>query len=81
MAVIGVLEVTGSVALLVPRLCGLAALAFVALMVGAVATTLIGLDAPRAVVPATVLVMAAVVARGRRDRTAALVALARGLRR
>jgi len=35
MHAIGVLEVAGAIALVIPRLCGLAALAFVALMSGA----------------------------------------------
>lgn len=76
MYVIGALEVAGAVALLVPRLCGLAALAFAGLMVGAVTLTVLHLDAADATVPAALLVLVAIVAWARRDRTAALVALA-----
>lgn len=66
------LEIAGAVALLIPVLSGLAGLAFVALMVGAVATHLfvIGEGFAQVVV---YLVLAAVVAWGRRGRTAALV--------
>ncbi len=74
MAVIGALEVLGAVALLVPRLCGAAALGFVGLMTGAVIITVVAVGAAAAVLPAVLLVLAAVVAYGRRDRTAALVA-------
>ena len=75
MYVIGALEVAGAVALLIPRLCGLAALAFVGLMVGAVTLTVLHLDAADAILPATLLVLVAIVAWARRDRTAALAAL------
>lgn len=78
MIAIGVLEVAGAVGLLVPRLCGVAALAFVGLMVGAVIATVLGVGAAMAVVPGTLLVLVAIVAWGRRDRTVAL--LGRGVR-
>jgi hypothetical protein len=45
--VIGLLELAGAVAMFVPRLTGLAALGQVALMVGAVSTTLIVYPDPR----------------------------------
>lgn len=73
MVTIGVLELIGAVALLVPRLCGLAALAFVGLMTGAVALTVLRLDAVDAVFPAVLLLLAAVVTWGRRHRTSALL--------
>lgn len=79
MYVIGALELAGAVAMFVPRLTGLAALCFVALMVGAVTITWTTAGGGALVaLPATVGVVAAVVAWGRRDSTRRLVA---GLRR
>jgi uncharacterized membrane protein len=75
MYVIGVLEVAGAVALLIPRLCGLAALAFVGLMIGAVTVTVLHLGAGATILPGTLLVLVAIVAWARRDRTRALAAL------
>jgi len=71
---IGGLELAGTVGLLVPRLCGLAALAFVALMIGVVAVTVMNLGAVDAIVPTAFLAVAAVLAWTRRDRTARLAA-------
>ncbi len=71
---IGGLELAGTVGLLVPRLCGLAALAFVALMIGAVAVTVMNLGAGDAIGPTAFLAVAAVLAWTRRDRTARLAA-------
>lgn len=63
--VIGLLEIIGAVALLVPRLCGLAAVAFVALLVGAVLSHLIvGVGSP--ILALVLLVLSALVAYGRR---------------
>lgn len=77
MYTIGVLEVAGAAAMFVPRLTGLAALCFVALMTGAVLfIAMIGGGALVAI-PATVGVVAAVVAWGRRDSTRRLVAQVR----
>lgn len=60
---IGALEIAGAIALFVPRLVGLAGLAFVALMVGATITQLaIG---ESVVTPLLMLVLSAVVAWGR----------------
>jgi putative oxidoreductase len=74
---IGVLELAGAVALLVPRLTGVAGLAFAGLMLGAVATHLFVLgDSPA--LPAVLLVLTAVHAWARRDRTAALLRQHRG---
>ena len=67
--VIAVLEIAGAVALLIPRLCGLAALAFVGLMLGAVVATALGVGVGMAALPATLLVLVAVVAWARRGRT------------
>jgi uncharacterized membrane protein YphA (DoxX/SURF4 family) len=74
MYVVGVLELAGAIAMFVPRLTGLAATCFVALMIGAVISTLaIGAGA-MAAIPATVGVLAAVVAWGRRAGTRRLIA-------
>jgi putative oxidoreductase len=75
--VIGVLELAGAVGLLVPRLCGLAALGFVGLMAGAVAFTVSALGVAAAALPAVLLVLVGLLAWARWDRTAALVAMAR----
>src|SRR5687767_11966528 len=55
--VIGVLEVAGAIGLLVPRLCGLAALAFAGLMTGAVLLSAIGIGVAAALLPAGLLVV------------------------
>ena len=74
MYVVGALELAGAIAMFVPRLTGLAATCFVALMIGAVISTLaIGAGAMVAI-PATVGVLAAVVAWGRRAGTRRLIA-------
>ncbi|MEV8440628.1 DoxX family protein [Actinosynnema sp. NPDC051121] len=66
--VTGVLEIAGVLGLLVPRLCGLAALGLVGVMAGAVVTEPAVLGDPAgAVLPAVLLALAAVVAWGRRD--------------
>lgn len=77
MVVVGWLELAGAVALLVPRLCGLAAVCQVALMVGATAVTVVLMPAMVAF-PALTLVAVCVVAWARRRDTAVLL---RGLRR
>jgi len=80
MYLVGTLEILGAVALLIPVLCGLAALAQVALMVGAVATTLIFFGSgPVLVPPVVVLAVVSVLAWARRSRTVALIALIRSL--
>jgi len=73
MYIIGSLELAGAIAMFIPRLTGLAATCFVALMIGAVTMTLAIGGGVLAVIPATVLVLAAVVAWGRRDSTHRLV--------
>jgi uncharacterized membrane protein YphA (DoxX/SURF4 family) len=74
MYIIGALELAGAIAMFVPRLTGLAATCFVALMTGAVIITLAIGGGALAAIPATVGVLAAVVAWGRRDSTRRLVA-------
>jgi hypothetical protein len=63
----------------IPRLTGLAALCQVALMIGAVTTTLVYVDPAMAVLPAVVLAVAAVIAYGRRRSTVELVTALRRL--
>jgi uncharacterized membrane protein YphA (DoxX/SURF4 family) len=70
---IGVLELLGAIGLLIPRIAGLAATAFVALMIGAVVITAATVGVAMVPVPAVVLVLAAVVAWARRHETVALV--------
>jgi uncharacterized membrane protein len=65
--VVGALEVAGAVGLLVPRLSGLAALGLAALMVGATVTNLF-IIGERPWLPLGLLLVAAVVAWGRRSR-------------
>lgn len=77
MYLIGALEVAGAVALLIPLLCGLAGLAFVGLMIGAVITTLLMFGVELVATPTAVLVLAAIIAWGRRRRTAQLIELVR----
>ena len=77
MYVIGALELAGAIAMFVPRLTGLAALCFVALMTGAVILTAMTGGGALVAIPATVGVLAAVVAWGRRDSTRRLVASVR----
>ena len=74
MYIIGTLELAGAIAMFIPVLTGLAAACFVALMVGAVIATLAIGGGVLAAIPATVLVVAAIVAWGRRDSTRRLVA-------
>jgi uncharacterized membrane protein YphA (DoxX/SURF4 family) len=71
---VGVLEIAGVVALLVPLLAGLAALAFTVLMAGAVATEAF-VTGGGVVMPLVLLVVSAVIAWGRRDSIVRLWAL------
>ena len=74
MYIIGALELAGAIAMFIPALTGLAATCFVALMTGAVVLTLMVGGGALAAIPATVGVVAAIVAWGRRDSTRRLVA-------
>lgn len=69
--VIGILEIAGAIGLLIPRLCGLAATAFVALTVGALITHSIWGGDPTPVL--VLLVLSAVLAWGRRSTVSALL--------
>lgn len=73
MYIIGALELAGAIAMFIPVLTGLAATCFVALMVGAVIMTWAIGGGALVAIPATVGVVAAVVAWGRRDSTRRLV--------
>ena len=79
MLTIGLLELAGAIAMFIPRLTGLAALGQVALMIGAVTTTLVYMDPVMAVLPAVVLVVVAVIAYGRRRSTVELITFVRRL--
>jgi putative oxidoreductase len=72
MYLIGALEIAGGVGLLVPRLSGLAAACLGLLMIGAAIFNVVLLDYPVAT-PLILLVLFAVVAWGRRDRTRLLL--------
>lgn len=74
MYVIGGLETAGAVALLIPLLAGVAAIAFCGLLAGASVVQLTLLDPPNAVMPAVLIVVMVLIARDRRDGTAALAA-------
>lgn len=65
--VTGVLEIAGGIGLLIPRLCGLAALGLAGVMAGAVGTELFLVADGGAVLPAVLLVLCLVVAYLRRD--------------
>lgn len=69
----GVLEIAGAIGLLIPRLCGLAALGLVGVMAGAVGTELFLVEKGGPVLPALLLVAAAAIAWFRRDTILALL--------
>ncbi len=69
--VVGALELAGAVGVLIPRLCGLAALGLVCLMAGATATNVLVLGT-NPLLPIVLLLVSALVAWGRWPRTKAL---------
>jgi uncharacterized membrane protein YphA (DoxX/SURF4 family) len=73
---IGALELAGAAALLIPILAGLAGLAFVGLMIGAIITQATVFDGEMVAIPAAVLVFVAIIAWGRRHSTARLASVA-----
>ncbi|WP_326764981.1 DoxX family protein [Streptomyces sp. NBC_01591] len=77
MYTIGGLEMAGAIALLIPVLAGVAAIALCGLMAGASIVQLTLLDRANAIMPALLIVLFVLIARERRDRTATLVALVR----
>ncbi|MFJ8750845.1 DoxX family protein [Streptomyces sp. NPDC102441] len=78
MYAIGGLELAGALALLIPLLAGVAAIALVGLLAGASVVQLTLLDPPNAVMPALLIVLVVLIARDRRERTRELFALLRG---
>lgn len=78
MYTIGGLEMAGAVALLIPLLSGVAAMAFAGLLAGASIVQLTLLDPVNAVMPALLIAVVVLIARDRRERTAEVVALVRG---
>ena len=68
--VVGALEISGAVGVLMPRFSGLAALGLACLMAGAILTNVFVLDASP-LLPIGLLVASAVVAWGRRSQTGA----------
>ncbi|GAA2960793.1 DoxX family protein [Streptomyces enissocaesilis] len=77
MYLVGGLELAGAIALLIPVLSGVAALALGALMAGAFFTQLTVFDGGNAATPLTLLVPLVAVAWSRRHHNAELVALVR----
>ncbi|MEU7277823.1 DoxX family protein [Streptomyces sp. NPDC045431] len=77
MYTVGALELVGAIALVVPILSGLSALALIALMAGAFVTQLTVFDGQYAATPVVFAVLLAVVARTRRHHNAELLALVR----
>ena len=69
---VGTLEIAGAVGVLIPRLSGLAALGLVCLMAGAALTNLAILGTSP-LLPLVLLMVGALVAWGRRERTVALL--------
>ncbi|GAA1078545.1 DoxX family protein [Nocardiopsis composta] len=77
---IGVLELAGAIGLLIPLLSGVTAIAFIGLMIGAFIYEVTAIQAGFWYTPLILLVLFAFIAWGRRDRTAALLALVSGRR-
>ncbi|MFC9946061.1 DoxX family protein [Streptomyces pratensis] len=78
MYTIGGLELAGALALLIPLLAGVGAIALVGLFAGASVVQLTLLDPPNAVMPALLIALAVLIARDGRERTRDLSALIRG---
>jgi uncharacterized membrane protein YphA (DoxX/SURF4 family) len=75
MYVVGVLELAGGIALVTPRLSGLAALCLIALMVGAFVVQVTVFGGEYAATPLVLIVPLALIAWGRRGSLAALPGL------
>lgn len=75
MYIIGVLELAGAIALLIPVLQSLAAMAFIALMVGAFVVQVAVFDGQYAATPLILIVPFALIAWARRDSNAELLRL------
>ncbi|WP_328581652.1 DoxX family protein [Streptomyces sp. NBC_00370] len=77
MYAVGVLELAGGIALVVPLLSGVSALALIGLMIGAFVVQLTSFDGENALTPLLLILPLALIARVRRNETARLVALVR----
>lgn len=77
MYLVGALELAGAIALVIPILSGLSALAFMGLMIGAFITQMTVFDGEYAITPVIFFVIFGGIAWVRRDHTAELVALVR----
>lgn len=73
----GALELAGAVALVIPILSGVSAIALIGLMIGAFITQMTVFDGENALTPVIFLALFAVVAWVRRQKTVELVALVR----
>ncbi|GAA1878078.1 DoxX family protein [Actinomadura bangladeshensis] len=71
--VTGVIEVTGAIALVIPRLAGLAATALIGLMAGAVLTQILVIEPAWSALPAAFAVVFAAIAYDRRAETRELL--------
>ncbi|MET9115155.1 DoxX family protein [Streptomyces longwoodensis] len=78
MYIVGALELAGAVALLVPVLQSVAAIALSGLMMGAFVVQLTAFDGENAATPLVLIVPLALIAWARRDRNAELLRLVRG---
>ncbi|MFI9103219.1 DoxX family protein [Streptomyces fildesensis] len=74
---VGSLEVAGGIALLIPVLSGVAATAFIGLMIGAFITNVTALDGHYAATPLILIIPFALIAWARRHHNAELVRLVR----
>ncbi|WP_255952549.1 DoxX family protein [Streptomyces odontomachi] len=77
MYTIGALELAGGIALMIPVLSAVSAVALIALMIGAFITQLTAFDGQNAATPALLVVPLALIAWARRHRTAELLRLLR----
>lgn len=77
MYLVGGLELAGAIALVIPILSGISAIALMGLMIGAFVTQLTVFDGQNALTPVIFFVLLAVVARVRRQHTAQFVARVR----
>jgi uncharacterized membrane protein YphA (DoxX/SURF4 family) len=73
----GGMELAGAIALVIPLLSGLSALAFMGLMIGAFITQITVFDGQYAITPVILFAVFGVIAWVRRNHTAELVALVR----
>ncbi|MEU8344585.1 DoxX-like family protein [Actinomadura meyerae] len=79
--VTGIVEVSGAIGLLIPRLAGLAATGLIGLMAGAITTHLLVLDPAWGLMPAAFAVVFAAIAWNRRHETRDLLRTLKSLKR